>query len=306
MTLAGLTSARRACKLSDDLPLNGPNPMTDIHDPRVCALGEGPLWHPLREQLFWFDILGKRLLTVDAGTPTHWQFDENVSAAGWIDKDTLLIASETALLRFDIEKGTHQRIVPLDANNPATRSNDGRADAWGGFWIGTMGKQTEPDAGAIYRFYKGEIRQLYAPVSVANSICFAPDRGPAYYTDTRTRRIMRQALDQETGWPRGAPETFVDLRAERLNPDGSVVDSEGCVWNAQWGAGRVARYAPDGVFLSAVEIPASQATCPAFGGADLKALYITSAADKTDGPHDGKTFVLEQDIAGQPEHQVIL
>jgi len=260
----------------------------------------------LRKQLFWFDILGKRVLTQKNGQPAQWQFDEHVSAAGWIDENNLLIGSETALFRFDVESGERSHVIALDTDNNATRSNDGRVDAWGGFWIGTMGKQTEKGAGAIYRYYQGELRKLYAPISVSNSICFAPDRGPAYYTDTFTGQIMRQPLNARTGWPDGNPEVFVDLVAERLNPDGSVVDASGCLWNAQWGAGRVARYGPDGTFLSSVDIPAKQATCPAFGGPDLKTLYITSAADGMAGPEDGKTFVIEQEVTGQPEHQVVL
>ncbi|HSF92689.1 MAG TPA: SMP-30/gluconolactonase/LRE family protein, partial [Paracoccaceae bacterium] len=132
-----------------------------VFDPRLCTLGEGPLWHPERNQLFWFDILGKRLLSRDETGPLTWQFDEHVSAAGWVDRDTLLIASETALFRFTLSSGVREDIVALEADNPQTRSNDGRADPWGGFWIGTMGNSAQPDAGAIYRFYKGGVTKLF-------------------------------------------------------------------------------------------------------------------------------------------------
>jgi len=276
-----------------------------VFDNRRCALGEGPLWHPERGQLFWFDILGKRLLSRDETGPRYWQFDEHVSAAGWIDRDTLLVASETALFRFDIETGAREPVAPLEADNPVTRSNDGRADPFGGFWISTMGKAAEPRAGAIYRFYKGRLTRLFADITIPNAICFAPDGKAAFFADTVDKRILRQNLDA-AGWPKGAPELFVDLAAEGLNPDGAVVDADGCLWNAQWGAARIARYAPDGRFLSAVRLPARQASCPAFGGPALTTLFATSAATGIETPADGDglTFSVETGIAGQAEHRV--
>ena len=95
-----------------------------IFDDTVCELGEGPLWHPERNQLFWFDILGKCLHTKGQ----HWQFEEHVSAAGWVSRDELLIASETALFRFNLETEEKEHVIDLEADNPVTRSNDGRAD----------------------------------------------------------------------------------------------------------------------------------------------------------------------------------
>ncbi|MFW8596075.1 SMP-30/gluconolactonase/LRE family protein [Cribrihabitans neustonicus] len=278
-----------------------------VFDSRNCTLGEGPLWHPERQQLFWFDIQGKRLMSRDESGPLEWQFDEHVSAAGWVDHDTLLIASETALFRFGFAGGTREDVAALEADNPVTRSNDGRADPFGGFWIGTMGKNAEPGAGAIYRFYKGELVQLVPGITISNAICFSPDGRYVYYTDTPTRRILRQPLDGE-GWPKGPAQLFADLSSEGLNPDGAVVDGEGCLWCAQWGAARVARYAPDGAFLSAIEYPASQMTCPAFGGPDLQTLFATSAAEGLDpaGDNDGRTFVVKTGTAGQAEHRVLL
>ncbi len=272
-----------------------------VFDDRVCALGEGPLWHPKRQELFWFDILGKRLLSKSQ----IWEFDEHVSSAGWVDEDTLLMASESALWRFDIRLGERERVVPLEADNPATRSNDGRADPFGGFWIGTMGKAAEPRAGAIYRYYRGELRKLYPDITVSNAICFSPDGSHAYFADTWTRRVMRQVLDDH-GWPKGEPEEFLDLREDGLNPDGAVVDAGGGFWNAQWGASLVACYDADGSCLHAVEVPATQASCPAFGGPHLSTLFVTSAADGVDEGQGGMTFAIELDVKGQAEHQVIL
>ncbi len=280
-------------------------------DDRRCELGEGPLWHPERGQLFWFDILGKRLLTRDAEAAQEWHFDEIVSAAGWVDSDRLLIASETRLFLFNLTTGAQDTIASLEADNPATRSNDGRADPQGGFWIGTMGKAAEPGAGAIYRFHKGELRKLYPGIRIPNSICFAPDGTRAYFADTLTGRIMTQALDGD-GWPTGDPQVFVDLRADKLNPDGSVTDAEGTLWNAQWGANRVAGYRPDGTFVRAYDFPARHTSCPAFGGPDVSTLYCTTAQEHLSPeilaaePANGKTFAVDTDLKGWPEPKVLL
>ena len=286
--------------------------MTQIHDDRPCELGEGPLWHPARRQLFWFDIIGKRLMTRENGEPREWRFDEHVSAAGWVDRSTLLIASETGLWRFSLSSGEKQLVTPLEADNPMTRSNDGRADPWGGFWIGTMGKNAEPGAGAIYRFWKGELRQLVPDVTISNAICFAPDKSCAYYTDTKTKQIMRWGLNPESGWPEDTAQVFLDLNANGLSPDGAVVDTQGNIWIAQWGAARVATYDPAGQFLQAVEFEARHTSCPAFGGNDLTTLYCTSARQGLDAktletePTNGMIFAAANAGQGHPEPRVLL
>jgi len=272
-----------------------------IYDQTQCQLGEGPLWHPLREELFWFDIIGQRLHTKGQ----HWQFDEFVSAAGWVDENTLLIASSSALLRFDITTGARETVCALEADNTATRSNDGRADPQGGFWIGSMGVNGEDGFGAIYRYYKGELRQLFSPISISNAICFAPDGRTAFFADTPTQLIMRVALDAD-GWPTGVPTVHIDLQGTDYNPDGAVIDAAGNMLNAQWGAGRIAVYAPDGTFTEAFDYNADQTTCPAFGGSDMQTLYCTSAAVGLDGPDQGKVFATPTQYIGQKEHRVIL
>jgi len=278
-----------------------------VYDSRVCHLGEGALWHPERRQLFWFDIMANRLQSRDASGPLVWQFDERVSAAGWVDHDTLLIASETALFRFDLTTGERKDIVALEADNPDTRSNDGRADPWGGFWIGTMGKQAQPGAGAIYRFYQGQLKPLFQNITISNSICFSPDKRFAHYSDTSKQQIMRQPLDAD-GWPSGQPKVFIDLTEQGLYPDGAVVDGQGYLWNAQWGAARVTRYGPDGAVDRTVHLPASQPSCPAFGGPDLSDLFVTTATEDMANPgdDDGKLLTLNVGVTGQAEHRVAL
>ena len=276
-------------------------------DTTHCALGEGPLWHPERGQLFWFDINAGRLHTRTGEEARHWDFGQHASAAGWLDRDRLLVATETALAEFDIETGATSEICPLEADNPVTRSNDGRADPHGGFWIGTMGKKLEPGAGAIYRYHRGELRRLYAPWTIPNAICFAPDGTLAYLADSPTKRIWRQRLDG-AGWPSGDPEPFVDLPAESRHPDGAVVDAEGSLWCAHYGHALVTVHAPDGRETRTIRLPAAKTTCPAFGGADLRTLFVTTARQETEDPseHDGRTFAVDAGVAGQREFQVIL
>ena len=280
--------------------------MVKVFDKTACLLGEGPLWHPIKECLVWFDILDKRLFqSTDEGF-INWSFDENVSAAGWVDEDHLLLASETALSLFDIRNGKREPLVALEEDNAETRSNDGRADHFGGFWIGTMGKGAEQDAGAIYRFYKGELRKLVDNVTVSNAICFSPDGTLVYFSDTTEQTIKTWSLDEKDGWPVGPWEVFIDLRKDDLFPDGAVVDAEGNLWNAQWGANRVTRYSPQGVYMEHILFPASQITCPAFGGSDLKTLFVTSAALNVQEEMAGQTFTVPTDFKGQKEHRVIL
>lgn len=128
------------------------------------------------------------------------------------------------------------------------------------------------------------------------------------FGDTPTGKVWRVALDGE-GWPKGEPEVYLDLKSEGLNPDGAVIDAEGNLWNAQYGAGRVACYDASGEFREAVSFNATQTTCPAFGGPDLKTLFCTSAAKGLDDPEaadHGRTFAVETEHLGQAEHRVQL
>ena len=282
-----------------------------IFDDRICTLGEGPLWHPQREQLFWFDITRHRLMSRVGGEALEWDFGECVSAAGWVDHDRLVVASETCLSLFDVETGESEFLAALEADNPATRSNDGRADPQGGFWIGTMGKATEPGAGSIYRFYRGEIRKLFSDIRIPNAICFSPEGDLAYFADSPTRKVFRQRLGTE-GWPEGEPELFLDLRERDLVPDGAVVDLSGRFWNAHWGSGLVCAYSPEGELLATHDTGSPLVTCPAFGGAGSNILFCTSATEElsaeeiASNPNAGRVVQLPVDAAGQAEHRVVL
>jgi len=281
-----------------------------VFDDRACLLGEGPLWHPARKQLFWFDIMGRRLLSRGPeGAALSWSFDRHASAAGWCDDDTLLIATETDLIRFDLATGQEVRLVPLESDNPLTRSNDGRADPQGGFWIGTMGKRAEARAGALYRYHKGVLRQLRADITIPNAICFAPDGSLAHFADTALRIVWRVPLDAE-GWPAGEWSVWLDHRESGIDPDGAVIDAQGRFWCAEWGAGRVACHDGAADLVDEIALPVPQPTCPAFGGPDLRTLFVTTARqglpqDRIDrAPLSGQTLAIGTAVEGQAEHRV--
>jgi len=276
--------------------------MTPINDIR-CALGEGAFWHPERSEFFWFDITGRKLHSL----ARSWDFAEMPSAMGWVSHAEVVIATETRLMLFDLNTGDGRTLCALEADNPVTRSNDGLADPQGGFWIGTMGKQAEKGAGAIWRYHRGELRCLFPGVTISNAICFAPDGKSACFTDTPTRRVMRVALDAD-GWPVGTPTCWLDLNADGVSPDGAVFAADGSFWVAQWGAGRVVGYAPDGGFIGAVKFPAPHTSCPAFGGPDFQTLFCTTAREGRQNPHDldGATFAAQAPVKGMGEHRVRL
>jgi sugar lactone lactonase YvrE len=280
-----------------------------------CQLGEGPIWHPGRQQLFFFDINEQTLFAVDAqgALIDQWLFNETMAAAAIVDDETLVLFSEFGLKGFQIATGGLAPLTAVEADNSRTRSNDSRVHPSGAFWLGTMDNtEAEEAVGALYHYRAGALTQLKSGVRVPNATCFSPDGRTAYWTDTPTKKILKVATDAATGMPIGEWTIFADVSNGRGYPDGAVVDSEGFLWNAKWGGGCVVRHAPDGSVERVIEVPVSQVTCPAFGGPDLKTLFITTAAKNLSAEqlaaeeHAGSLFGIEVDVAGQAEPIVTL
>jgi len=280
---------------------------TDIFSNTVCALGEGPAAHPALGRLFWFDILGRRLLEqpFEGGHTTVHDLPVMASVMAVVDDHTQLIAAENGLYLRDVANGRLRLHTPLEADNRVTRSNDGRVHPCGALWIGTMGKRAEAGAGALYWFFRGELRLLFAGVSIINSIAFTADGQTAYFADTALGTIWRIATDPLTGLPQGERQTFATIPAGEGGPDGSVTDADGLLWNARWGGGCLDVYAPDGRRLRSVSVPARQVSCPAFIGAAADRLAVTSATQGLDrtalvtDPLAGQTFLLPATVAGR-------
>lgn len=280
----------------------------------ACELGEGPTYDPIANRLWWFDITGRKLLErafPDGSTVVH-DLPFMASALAAIDPDRQLIVSETGLHVRDVATGALSLLLPIEADDPATRSNDSRVHPCGAFWIGTMAKDEARAAGAIYWFLRGELRLLYPGITVPNSICFSPDGAIAYFTDTPRGRLMRVDCDPATGLPTGEPSVFVDWRGQEGWIDGSVVDADGVLWNARWEGGAVDAWSPRGERLRTISVPARQSTCPAFVGPDAGRMIVTSAwkgkdeAARAADPHAGKTFLIDMPVRGRFEPRVAI
>ncbi|MDQ7733064.1 SMP-30/gluconolactonase/LRE family protein [Halomonas sp. SpR1] len=273
-----------------------------------CTLGEGPQWDAKNQRLYWCDILEKQLhwLSPASGESDHFQFDHRVSLAAPLDEGGLLLVGEDRLSRFDPSSSSIEKLCDFEADNPITRSNDARIDRHGSLWLSSMGKSAERNAGSLYRLHRGELSRLRTGLTIPNAICFAENGEFAWFTDTVTGVVMRWALDSD-GWPQGEPQPWANFFSSLGNPDGAVMDSEGCLWLALWGAGQVVRLDHDGQIIGRVELPVSQPSCPAFAGPDLKTLYITtaqegfSAEQLAQEPTAGSLYMVETGIKGLAE-----
>lgn len=274
-----------------------------------CELGEGPQWHAASGRLYWCDILNGRLywLAPGSGEHGHTDFGYCISLAAPMDsgpeQGDLLVVGETALERFNPESGKREHLFDFEADNPVTRSNDGRIDRHGSLWLSSMGKSAEKDAGSLYRLHRGELVKLRSKVTVPNAICFSPQGECAYFANTALRIVYRWALDSD-GWPQGEPSPWADFSAQPDNPDGAVIDSEGAMWLALWGASKVVRLDDKARIIDEVSLPTARVSCPAFGGEHLDQLYITTAwvgmnsAQRKQDPVAGDLFVAELEVPG--------
>jgi sugar lactone lactonase YvrE len=280
----------------------------------ACRLGEGPTYDPATDTLFWFDILGQALheRQLGSGAERRHALPMMASALAVVDADRQLLATEVGLFLRQRASGELTLVQPIEADNPATRSNDARVHPCGAFWIGTMGKKEERGAGAFYWFMGGELRTLFTGVNIPNATCFSPDGTTAYFTGLVSGVLHEVTCDPGSGLPTGKPRIFRDHRGEAGAIDGAVVDAEGVIWNALWGAGRVDAYSAAGGLLESVPVPARKVSCPAFVGANADRLAVTSAwegmseEERAADPHAGKTFLLDIPVRGRLEPKVLL
>ncbi|XIA67907.1 SMP-30/gluconolactonase/LRE family protein [Bradyrhizobium sp. TZ2] len=278
-----------------------------------CHLGEGPTYDVATDTAWWFDIVERRLFEaqLDIGQTTIHSLDVMGSALARIDAHRQLLVADDGLYIRELADGRMALFRPLEADNPATRSNDARAHPSGTYWIGTMGRQAEPGLGAIYALHRGELTRLYDRITIPNAICFSPDGAVGYFADTRENVLFRVDLDATTGLPRGAPVALLSRRSGG-GIDGAVVDADGLIWNARWGGGCIDVYSPQGKHLRCLRVPARQSSCAVFIGQDLSRLLVTSAWEGLDDdakradPDHGRTFVLDVAARGRPEPDVKL
>lgn len=247
-----------------------------------CTLGEGIVWWRERRALLWTDIEGRRLWMHDARGTRKWTLPERLASLAPCESGAVLLVLAKGVFVADLDDGSAERLTlrqleTFEPDTPATRANDGRTDRDGNFVFGTMDtRDGHPATGSFYQWSpRHGLRRLDLPtVGIANSICFSPDGASMYFCDSPQRRIMRGHYHPEDARVDDV-RTFVTI-ADGF-PDGSIVDADGYVWNAVWGAGAVRRYAPDGVLDREVAVPAKNPTCAVFGGPAMNELYVTSS-----------------------------
>lgn len=250
-----------------------------------ATLGECVLWCEREQRLYWCDIEAGRIsrCAEDGTGLENFQLPERVgSFALCEDGRHLLLGLAGGVALYELATRQLGPILPVQADLPGTRINDGRCDHQGRFVFGTFHEaRGGAPLGAFFRASLDaggslQVQPLPLPaVTVANSIAFSPDGSRLYFADSPTRRIM--CVDYHADGRLGSPRLFAEVPAGQGYPDGSAVDAGGGLWNAQWEAGRVQRYDAEGRPGPHVQVPARRVTCPAFGGAGLDRLFITSA-----------------------------
>ncbi|MFM0687026.1 SMP-30/gluconolactonase/LRE family protein [Paraburkholderia strydomiana] len=275
-----------------------------------CTLGEGATWCARTGRFYWTDIEGARLWRYDPsdGRSTFWPMPERLATfALCADPHYLLLGLASQLAFFDIATGQTRHIVDVEAGMN-TRVNDGRCDRQGRFVFGTKDEGSPLQAiGGFYRLnHDLSLERLPLPApAISNSIAFSPDGATMYFCDSPTREI--RACDYRADGGIANDRLFVRLADATGEPDGSTVDRDGGLWNAQWGGRRVVRYGADGVETERVEVPTAQPSCVALGGAQLGTLYITSARVGLDAAalagdlRAGGVFIVTPARRGLPE-----
>jgi sugar lactone lactonase YvrE len=250
-----------------------------------CILGEGIVWSPVRRALFWTDIEARRLwmhVLADA-TTRSWTVPDRLGCFVLCESGKVLLglAKGLFLADFDGASGSDLGATPVaavEADRPRTRINDGRTDRAGNFVFGTYNEAEDGATGSFYQYSSRHgLRRLdVGGVTIANSICFSPDGRTMYYGDSPAGQIMQCEYDAESATTSNIRE-FVRYGPGHGFPDGSVIDTEGFLWNAVWAAGKIRRFAPDGRLDREVPLPPKNVTCVCFGGPDGDHLYVTSS-----------------------------
>ncbi|CAM2149533.1 L-arabinolactonase [Pararobbsia alpina] len=272
-----------------------------------CTLAEGPIWDARAQALFFTDIYESVLYRHDPARRELKTFamPERLATYALCEDDRyLLLGLESRLAFYEIATGRVTTIAEIETGMP-TRLNDGRLDREGRFVFGTKDESGEHKVQcAFYRLNLDlSVERLPLPAcEISNSLAFSPDGRTMYYCDTPTRtiRVCDYAVDGTISNDR----QFLALTDDTGYPDGSAIDSNGNLWNAQWEGRRVVCYSPQGRELQRIEVPELQPSCPVFGGEDFGTLYVTTARENmTDAqleaePTAGGIYVAQTGVNG--------
>ncbi len=275
----------------------------------ACAqpsiLGEGPVWDHRSNLLHWVDIRAPAILTLDpaTGMTIRRPMLEAVGFVALTDDPNVVVAGlQSGLYRVALPTGAATLITHVEADKPGNRINDGTVAPDGAIVFGTLDTEHISDAGTYWRYHKGTLTPLGGQMVVTNGPAIAADGSWVLTVDSIALKIYRQSFSQGVFGP---ASVFAEVPPGQGVPDGVAFDTQGFVWGAHYGGGRLTRYAPDGTIERVVTVPAHQVTKCAFGGPDLKTLYITTAAHRrplADEPLAGCLFKMQTDVAGLPAH----
>ncbi|HEY0064171.1 MAG TPA: SMP-30/gluconolactonase/LRE family protein [Telluria sp.] len=278
-------------------------------------VGECPLWHAAERNIYWVDIGGLAVHRVHPLTGEHrqWAMPSEPSALAIHTHGGMLVATRDGVVHLDTGSGAVTPVAAAPYDTATTRFNDGRVDPAGRFWIGTIFEPRDRQAAEMYCLDKGSLSLKWSGGMMnSNGLGFAPDGRTMYHADTAGHRINRYAFDAQSG-AATAPQLFYQFAADKTapdyggRPDGAAVDSEGAYWCAMFEGGRLLRFSPAGELLRQIALPLRCPTMLAFGGDDLRTLYITSAShgrsaqELENFPLSGCTLSLQMDVAGREE-----
>jgi sugar lactone lactonase YvrE len=286
--------------------------MTDIscvvhsHD----SLGESVLWCPRTRKVWWLDVLKPCLQSFDPLTGTHDVYalpGRTCGCAALRASGGFVLALDAGLHGYEPTTGEPEFLLHAEPDQPENRYNDGRCDRRGRLWIGTMHREIRKPSGSLYRIGGDRsVHRLFDGVRVPNSTGFSPDDCTFYFSDTPRHTIWAFDFDLDAGTIANS-RVFADLSARGGLPDGSCVDAEGFLWNAEFAGSQITRYAPDGRVDQTLELPVASPTSCCFGGERLDTLYVTSATfqhspeQQAADPCGGGLLAIETGVRGLPE-----
>lgn len=285
---------------------------------RTMQLGECPLWHPLEKVLYWIDIDGCAVHRFDPSLNKHemWSMPCEPGCIAWCKGGGMLVALRSGLAILDTGTGALTFIAEAPYDPKVQRFNDGRCDAKGRLWVGSIHEPRDRPGATLYCVEKGAIRDAKKAVTTSNGVAFSADNRVLYHADTRGHKINAYAFDLANG-SLGSGRVFKQFSDDKTQdywgrPDGAAVDSEGAYWCAMFEGGRVLRLSPAGEILKVLELPLRCPTMVAFGGPDMRTLYITSASHNrpageiAEYPLSGMLLAYRTDVAGLAEHPYCL
>ena len=252
-------------------------------------LGEGITYCSINNNLYWLDINNKSKLfklNLSSNKNEVFELPEIVTATSIKSDNELILASNNGLNLFNLSNKKFQRVLNIEDQLISTRSNDGGSDAYGRFWFGTMQNNFDKDGNDvpikdnIGKLYKVDIDKTISIVeeglAIPNTFVWSPDNSIFYFTDTLSGSIFNYDFNLEQGELTNKKK-FASY--DRGLPDGSTIDTDGCLWNCRWGGSCIVRFTPNGKVDNVIEMPVQNITNCIFGGKDMKTLFITTASN---------------------------